>query len=224
MQGIRIHIPARAETSGEVQFIELAMLGLVEALLADQEVSAKFAPLYRRQDYLHAENCFRDQPWRIAIEQREVQGLERSFRATARHVVEELFASPIGWIETMLASCALLAPMASLIPAQLTVTCYHARQTTLVAGVFDGLDEAIFQTIPVLTKPGRAPRPTDLEAYNRFGSWYVRHVLRHIPIRKLEQEFDECGKEGIQYKIQNGIDRISDQLNLPPRPQRRLQS
>jgi len=218
----RITISARGDTSGEIQFIELAMLGLIEALLGDQNIQARFAPLYQRQHYQHAMRYFRDQHWRVAMNREEVCLLTPVFHATAREVISDLFGVPVTWLEPLLGSCAMLTPVASLIPGSLTITCHHTPEPRQFDFVFDGLEEAALRTCcPPANKPGRAPRAKDAEAYTRFGVWYVRHVLHRIPINQLEEDYEqECSDKRLQPTIQNGIDRIADLLHLPSRPRR----
>jgi hypothetical protein len=217
MHGIRVMISARADTDGEVRFIELAMLGLVEALWADAEISAAFAPLYRQYSYECAKKAFSSQPWCQALEHPALQRLTPAFRATARQCIEQLFHQPVGWLEPLLGGCAILSPLAAVIPAELTIVCHHAPESRRLDGVFDALDDAMamYQGVPTEIKRGRSPRPKEFEAYHRAGSCYVRHVLRQIPIHAIATEDSQD-----QYIIQHGIDRISDRLNLPQRPHR----
>jgi len=207
---IRLQFSATAEDYGEVLHKMMAACALTETLLSRPDVRNHFAILRASADK----------------KKREIVWYQRK----SSHFVKALFGCEIPWLEKLLAPamahnvCQIgmtpTPPSHGEPPAfphldGLSVAERKERKRKYKVACKDYEAQA--------AKVGRMPQAKSEDAFSRFAYWYVRHVLERASIKRLVEDeiypddYDPSGRREVQY----GIDRITDLLSLPPRPNRR---
>jgi hypothetical protein len=211
---ITLQFSASADDYGTVEHKQLAFVAMAEALLTWRPVIDRFATLRKSKGFAHARSHGRDVPW---CEQE------------SNRLVRDLFACDVPSIAKLLAPCIARDPVG------INLTANRPNCEPPILAPLDGLSvkekrqrirehkAAVKVYEAQAPKLGRRLRPESYPAYLRYARWYIQHVVAHESIKRLVE--DEVYPDGYQPSgrrdVQRGIDRITDLLSLPPRPNRR---
>lgn len=216
---IRLQFSATANDYGTVEYKQLAFLAMAKALLTWRPVIDHLATLRKSKGFAHARTHGSAVAW-----------CERE----SSRIVRDLFLRNVPSIAKILAPCIARDP------AKINLTATRSNSEPPTLAPLDGLSikekrqctrehkAAVKAYEAQAAKLGRRPRRESYPAYLRYARWYIQHVVARVSMNQLIEAYNtsrtqEDGNypEGARRTIQRGIDRISDLLSLPPRPNRR---
>jgi hypothetical protein len=210
---ITLQFSASANDYGTVEHKQLAFLAMAEALLTWRPVIDHLATLRKGKGFAHARAHGRAVAW---------------CQQESSRFVRDLFSLDVPSLAK------LLAPCIARDPARINLTATRPNSEPPTLPPLDGLSvkekrqctrehKAALKVYEAQApKLGRRLRRESYPAYLRYARWYIQHVVAHASIKRLVE--DEIYPDGYEPSgrrdVQRGIDRITDLLSLPPRPNR----